>query len=328
MEMIRLNLNENPFGFPLDIIKRVLENLTEEDIARYHDTPTPELKRCLLSYIKDTTRTDFIDEHWITVTSGSDEGITILMSMRPKRLVFFPPTYFWYYTFAENMNLHYEEFPLINDMGIPEVELRRDDMVFIPNPNNPTGHLFEEEELERIFKSGATVVVDEAYFEFSWISSIKYLKKYDNLIILRTFSKAFAFAGQRFGYAIAHPKWIEKMEKFKQPYNVGILTQMLVIESLKNRWLFFGRIKEIEMERERLKEALERLGFNVFPSYTNFLYFKTKNARGLVKELEKRGILVRELWNGIRVSIGKKFENDLFIKTLSELISRGEGVAE
>ncbi len=326
--MIRLNLNENPFGFPESIIEEVLKGVSGEDVARYTDTPTQELRDCLLTYIRDTSRVDFIDENWLTVTAGSDEGITILMSMRPKRLVFFPPTYFWYYIFAENMGLDYEEFPLVDDVEIPEVELKEGDMVFVPNPNNPTGHLFKEDELVRLLESGATVVIDEAYFEFSWVSSVKFLERYDNLVILRTFSKAFAFAGQRFGYVIAHPKWIERIEKFKQPYNVGVITQRLVIESLKNRWLFFGRIKEIEMERERMRESLEKLGLNVFPSYTNFLYFKVNSAKKMVKELERLGIKVRELWNGIRVSIGKKSENDMFIKALSEILSRGEGGAE
>ncbi len=318
--MIRLSFNENPFGFPKQILERVIEDIDPEEIARYTDAPIPELSDELVRYIRDTSRVDFIDERWISITSGSDEGITILMSMRPKRVVLFPPTYFCYYNYAKGMGLNYVEFYLVNDKSIPQVELEEGDMVFVPNPNNPTGHMFSAEEIERLLKSPALIVLDEAYFEFSWVSSISFLRKYDNLLILRTFSKAFAFAGQRFGYVIAHPHMIEKFNSYKQTYNVGVLTQKLALEALKNRWLFFGMIKEIEMERERMREAIEDMGLEVFPSYTNFLYFKVENAHDVQRALFERGVEVRALWGGIRVSVGKKEENDEFIKALREII--------
>ncbi len=316
----RLDFNENPFGFPKEIFEKVAREMDSDYIARYTPAPTPTLRKALVEYVKNTARADFIDGDWITVTVGADDGIKILMSLLPKRVIFFPPTYFYYYFFAKGLKIHYEEVPLIDDMYIPDVELKEGDMVFVPNPNNPTGHLFKEEEIIKLLESPAIVVVDEAYFEFSWKTSVKLLSKYKNLVILRTFSKAFAFAGQRFGYIIAHPDMMKEIEKVRDEYNLSSFIMKLAEEILKNREIFLGKIKEIEMERLRMKEELEKLGIKVFPSQTNFLYFKIDNAEEIKKRLAERNVFVRALWNGIRVSIGRKEENDMFISALKEIL--------
>ena len=319
-KIIRLDFNENPFGFPKEILEKVAREIDSDYIARYTEAPTKELSDCLVNYIKDTTRANFIDERWITVSAGADDGIKLLMELRPKRVVLFPPTYFYYYFFVKGLRLNYEEFPLIDDMYIPKVELKEGDMVFLPNPNNPTGHMFDDEEILRLLNSPATVVIDEAYFEFSWKTSVKFLKDYKNLVILRTFSKAFAFAGQRFGYIIAHPEMIERINTVREEYNLSSFVMRLAVEALKNRFLFFGRIKEIEMERLRMAEELENLGLEPFPSQSNFLYFKVEDAEKVRDKLREMGIHVRALWGGIRVSIGKKEENDAFIAALKEIL--------
>ncbi len=320
MKEARLNFNENPFGFPKDIFVKVAQEMDGDFIARYTEAPTSELREELVEYIRETGRADFINGDWITVTPGADGGIQLLMDLRPKRVVLFPPTYFYYYTFAEGMRLHYEEYPLIDDMHVPEVELKEGDMVFIPNPNNPTGHLFTKEEIIRLLESPAIVVVDEAYFEFSWVTSVQLLKDFENLVVLRTFSKAFAFAGQRFGYIIANPIMMERIEKVRDEYNMSSFIMKLAVEILRNREIFLGKIKEIEMERKRLSEELEKLGIKVFPSQTNFLYFKVKDAPQLQKKLAERKVYVRALWGGVRVTVGKREENDMFLTALKEIL--------
>ncbi len=316
----RLNFNENPFGFPKELFLKVAQEMDGDYIARYTEAPTPELREALVDYIRETGRANFIDGDWITVTPGADGAIQLLMDLRPKRVVLFPPTYFYYYTFAEGMQLHYEEFPLIDDMKLPEVDLGEGDMVFIPNPNNPTGHIFKDEEILRLLNSPAIVVVDEAYFEFSWNTAVQLLKEYENLVILRTFSKAFAFAGQRFGYIIANPSMMERIEKVRDEYNMSSFIMKLAVEILKNREVFLGKIKEIEMERKRLEEELKKIGIEVFPSQTNFLYFKIKNAPEVQKRLAERKVYVRALWGGIRVTIGKREENDMFLAALKGIL--------
>ncbi len=316
----RLNLNENPFGFPKDVLMSVAQRIDSDYIARYTEAPTPSLRKALVDYIRETGRADFVDGRWITVTPGADGGINLCMMLKPKRIVVFPPTYFFYYDFARIHEIEVYDPPLVDDLRIPDVELREGDMVFIPNPNNPTGHLFEREEIVRLLESPAIVVVDEAYFEFSWVTSVRLLRESPNLIILRTFSKAFAFAGQRFGYVIAQPQMIEKLEEKRDPYNLSSFVMMLAEEILKNREIFLGKIKEIEMERRRLREELERLGLKVFPSQTNFLYFKVDDAEEVQRRLAERGVHVRALWGGIRVTIGKREENDLFLRALSEIL--------
>ena len=320
MKIARLNYNENPFGFPKEILEKVVKELDEDYIARYSEAPTPELRKTLRDYIRETGRANFVDLDWITVTPGADAGIELCMMLRPKRVVLFPPTYYYYYTFAEIHELDVYDPPLVGDMKVPQVELEEGDMVFLPNPNNPTGHLFKKEEILRLLESPATVVLDEAYFEFSWVTSVQLLKDFPNLIILRTFSKAFAFAGQRFGYVIARPEMIRRLEKKKNPYNVPSIIMKLAIEVLKNREIFLGRIKEIEMERRRLSEELEKMGLKPFPSHTNFLYFKVENADEIRQKLAERNVYVRSFWGGIRVSIGKREENDMFLEALKEVL--------
>ncbi|MCD6450419.1 MAG: histidinol-phosphate aminotransferase family protein [Thermotogaceae bacterium] len=317
---IKLDENENPYGFPKEIFEKVAREMDSDYIARYTKAPTKEVSDALIDYIKETARVNFIDGEWITVSAGADDAIKLLMELRPERVVLFPPTYFYYYYFVKGLKLNYEEFPLIDDLYIPEVELKEGDMVFLPNPNNPTGHLFKDEEILKLLESPATVVIDEAYFEFSWKTSVKFLKDHKNLVIIRTFSKAFAFAGQRFGYIIAHPEMIEKVNSVKGDYNVPSFVMKLAVKALRNRSLFLGKIKEIEMERLRMAEELENLGLKPFPSQTNFLYFKVKNAEEIKDKLSEMGIYVRVLWDGIRVSIGKKEENDAFIEALKEIL--------
>ena len=316
----RLSHNENPFGFPKEILLKVAERIEEDTISRYTKAPTEDLRKELTNYIKETSRADFLDGRWITVTPGADGGISLCMMLRPKRVVVFPPTYYFYYTLSKIHELEIYDPPLVNDLKIPDVELQEGDMVFIPNPNNPTGHHFETGEILKILESPATVVIDEAYFEFSWITAVKLLKDFPNLIILRTFSKAFAFAGQRFGYVISRPENIEKLDEKRNPYNLSSFVMELALEVLRNRGVFLGRIKEIEMERRRMAEELEALGLKPFPSQTNFLYFKIQDADEIVRELKDRGVFVRAFWNGIRVSIGKREENEFFLKTLREVL--------
>ena len=317
---IKLDENENPYGFPKEIFEKVAREMDSDYIARYTKAPTKEVSDALIDYIKETARVNFIDGEWITVSAGADDAIKLLMELRPERVVLFPPTYFYYYYFVKGLKLNYEEFPLIDDLYIPEVELKEGDMVFLPNPNNPTGHLFKGEEILRLIESPATVVIDEAYFEFSWKTSLKFLKEHKNLVIIRTFSKVFSFAGQRLGYIIAHPEIIEKVNLVKGDYNVPSFVMKLAVEALRNRSLFLGKIKEIEVERIRMAEELENLGLKPFPSQTNFLYFKVKNAEEIKDKLSEMGIYVRVLWDGIRVSIGKKEENDAFIEALKEIL--------
>jgi histidinol-phosphate aminotransferase len=320
LKVARLNYNENPFGFPKEIIEKVIKDIDEDYISRYTKAPTPKLRKVLTDYVRETARADFIDERWITVTPGADGAISLCMMLRPRRVVVFPPTYYFYYNFAKIHELEVYDPPLVNDMKVPDVKLEEGDMVFLPNPNNPTGHLFEKDEILKLLESPATVVIDEAYFEFSWVTSVQLLEKYSNLIILRTFSKAFAFAGQRFGYIIAHPAMISRLDEKRNPYNIPSIVMKIAEEILKNRDIFLGKIKEIEMERRRLAEELEKLGFKPFPSHTNFLYFKLKNAEEVREKLADMNVFVRAFWGGIRVTVGKREENNMFLSALKEVM--------
>ncbi len=320
MREARLSHNENPFGFPKDILMKVAREIEGDYVARYTKAPTHELKESLVRYVKETSRADFINEDWITVTPGADGGISLLMMLRPQRVVIFPPTYYFYYTLSKAHELNVHDPPLIGDLRVPNVELKEGDMVFLPNPNNPTGHHFSFDEIERLLSSPATVVIDEAYFEFSWVTSVNLLRDFSNLVVIRTFSKAFAFAGQRFGYIIANPEMIRKVNSKRNPYNIPSLVMKLAQEILRRRDVFLGKIKEIEMERKKLEEELKAMGLKPFPSQTNFLYFKVGNADEIKNELEKRHVFVRVLWGGIRVSVGKREENEMFLQALKEVL--------
>jgi histidinol-phosphate aminotransferase len=200
-------------------------------------------------------------------------------------------------------------------------------LIFITNPNNPTGTMMPREDILALLETGLPLVMDEAYYEFSGQTVANLVPQYRNLIVLRTFSKWAALAGLRIGYGVFPVKIAEILLKIKPPYNVNLAAQVAVRESLQDREYLLGTIEKMKEERGRLMAKLKGLDFlRPVPSQANFILCEVIRGQAsfLRDELEKQGILVRHyntplLLNYIRISVGKPEQTDRVIQELKRL---------
>jgi histidinol-phosphate aminotransferase len=206
-------------------------------------------------------------------------------------------------------------------------------LIFIANPNNPTGTLIPRKDILSLMKIGLPLAIDEAYFEFSGETVANLVPRYDNLIVLRTFSKWAGLAGLRVGYGVFSPRLAEVLLKIKPPYNVNMAAMLAAKVSLKDRAYLLGTVRKMINERGRLLRKLERLSFlRPVPSRANFILCEVirGQARNIQDELEKQGILIRYyatplLRNYIRISVGKPEHTDRIIQALQELGEKIDG---
>jgi histidinol-phosphate aminotransferase len=200
-------------------------------------------------------------------------------------------------------------------------------LIFVTNPNNPTGNLTPQKDIIELLETGVPVVVDEAYYEFSRQTIVPLLGKYENLIILRTFSKWAGLAGLRVGYGIFPTAIADFILRIKIPYNVNVAAIIAVEESLKDKDYLMASVQKLIDERQRLTNQLQKIDWlTVYPSQSNFILCRVKNieAKELHKQLQLKGILVRyfdqpRIQDCIRFSVGKPAHTDALIKTLREI---------
>lgn len=314
-----LDANENSLGSPL-----------AEDYSRYPDPHQKALKLRL-------AEREALAPGSIFLGNGSDEAIDLLLrafcTPEKDNVILMPPTYGMYAVMA---NIHGTEArlaPLQPGFSPDAASVRRatdahSKLLFLCSPNNPTGnHLPEEFILEMLATFPGIVVVDEAYNDFSSRPSFtKRLAEYPNLVVLKTFSKAWGLAGLRVGMAFAHPYIIAVLNNIKYPYNIGTATIQLVEAALDNADQVEAKIQLILSEKKRLEEDLAGLPCieKVFPSDANFLLVKTTNAVDLYTYLCQNNIVVRnrsgELHceNCLRITIGTPEENTRLIMALKK----------
>ena len=303
-----LDANENPFNTLYNRYPDPLQWAVKEKIAE-------------LKYVKPSQ---------IMLGVGSDEPI------EPKQdnVVAINPTYGMYGVCADINNVEYrqvnleEDFSLDADKVLKSVDVNTK-VIFLCSPNNPTGNLLSEAQIEKILKGfNGIVVIDEAYIDFSdkpsWLTK---LKKYPQLVILQTFSKAWGLAAARCGMAFASEEIISFFNKVKYPYNINILTQKLILEKLeqveiKNNW-----VKEILSQRSLMIEELNNLSIvkHIYPSDSNFILVKVDDANLRYKQLVDNGIIVRNrnsvtlCENCLRITIGTAQDNKELLKALTSL---------
>ena len=200
-------------------------------------------------------------------------------------------------------------------------------LIFICSPNNPTGNAMNFSDVEKILSNfEGIVVIDEAYIDFSEKPSfIRLIERYPNLIIMQTFSKAFGLAAARIGMAFSNPSVIQYFNKLKPPYNISTINQKAVLRKLERIEEYKSQVIKIKKERERLSSNLKKMKITekVFPSDANFLLVKVKNADYIYNTLVNKNIITRNrssvIENCLRITIGKKTENDKLVKALREL---------
>ncbi|MCJ7758889.1 MAG: histidinol-phosphate transaminase [Gillisia sp.] len=315
-KMVFLDANENPF---------------ETGVNRYPDPQQRELKE-QLGEIKG------IPTENILLGNGSDEVLDLIFRAfcEPGKdnIITLPPTYGMYQVLAEINNIDNREVLLTDDFqpNVPKIFNKVNDntkLIFLCSPNNPTGNSFSEEKiLEILNKFNGLVVIDEAYIDFSESESwIKKLKKYPNLVITQTLSKAYGMAGIRLGICYASAEIIQILNKIKPPYNVNELTQKRALERVVDVVSVKKEIADILMERNKLLKALLEVYFveKIYNSDANFILIKVDNAKLRYDQLLKKGIVIRNRTtqplceNTLRLTVGTAEENQKLMESFQSL---------
>ena len=266
----------------------------------------------------------------IVLGNGSSELIELMMKVyleAGETVASFSPTFSMYKIFTIIHKGEYTEYPLDNmetlnvDAFINFVKEKKAKLVIMSNPNNPTGTLIPKKDILKIVESvDAMVILDEAYIEFADYPQGDETREFENLVVLRTFSKAISLAGIRLGYMIANKETIDCINRVRSPYNVNSLTQEMGLKALENDSIISENIKTIKKERERMRGFLEKNGIKPFSSGANFLFFKASIK--IYKALCDNGILIRkfdgELESYYRLTIGTPEENNIVIKVMEE----------
>ncbi|MBQ8000088.1 MAG: histidinol-phosphate transaminase [Ruminococcus sp.] len=325
-EYIKLNTNESPFP----PAPSVLETLSRKDIEnlRLYSDPTMSVLKSKLAKLYS------VESENIYLSNGSDDILNFaFMAFGHKGAIFPEITYGFYSVFAELHGIEYEAVPLREDFTVDYKDyLNKDKLIVIANPNAPTGNLRPLWEIEEIIKSNpdSVVVIDEAYVDFGGESAYPLTHKYDNLLVVRTFSKSRCMAGARLGYAIASKGIISDLEKIKystNPYNINRLTATLGEATVDAEEYYMEKCKEIIRVREYTTEKLEAMGFEVLPSCANFVFARHSGYDGekLYLELKARHILVRHFSNPKinqfnRITIGTQEHMDKMLGALDDIL--------
>ncbi len=322
----KLDANENSYEIPVFIKKKILRKILNIPLNRYPDPETKELKRILSKKLK-------VNKDMIFLGNGSDEIIFYLSQtfLEKGDTVIIPvPTFEMYKIISKINDAKVIEIPLTKNFDLDDkniikyAKITKAKFIFIAYPNNPTGNCFSKDKIINILKNtDAIVIIDEAYFEFSGKTFIKYLKKFKNLIILRTFSKAFSIAALRVGYMIANKEIVKVVNKVKLPYNVNSVSQLFAKEVLLNERYLKHNIQKIIFEREKLFEKISKKFF-VVKSDSNFLFLKILDNKKAKKIFKKNKISIRFFQSGyakdfIRITVGKNKENKLVLDILNKL---------
>lgn len=327
-KMLKLNTNENPYPPS----KKVLKRMQEIDISNLRLYPDP--KASLL--VEAIAEYQQLENDQIFIGVGSDDvlGMAFLTFFHSDQPILFPDiTYSFYHVWANLFQIPYECPALDQNFHIVKEDYyKKNGGIVIANPNAPTS-IYEDitfiEDL-LLHNQESIVIVDEAYIDFAGISAKKLIKKYDNLLVVQTFSKSRSMAGMRIGYAMGHKDLIKALQNVKYSYNsytMNYFTLQLGECSIRDNEYFRCIVNKIIATRERIKVELKELGFSFPESSANFI-FATHNklsAKELFLELRKAEVYVRyfeqpRIDNYIRITIGTDEEMDQFIKQIKEIL--------
>ena len=325
-QYIKLNTNESPYPPAPSVVEAM--NAEQVQLLRLYSDPTAkELKEKLAGLYA-------VKPENVFVSNGSDEVLNFAFMAFGGRGVAFPEiSYGFYEVYADLYQLDSEKIPLESDFSLDyEKYCGKNKMVVIANPNAPTGMSIPVWQIEEIVKTNpdSLVLIDEAYVDFGGESCLPLIARYENLLVVRTFSKSRCLAGGRLGYAFANPAIIADLEKIKystNPYNLNRLTLLLGAATVDAEPYYREKCQEIMETRNWTAKQLEKLGFFVLPSDTNFLFAKTGKMDGsqLYETLKSRGILVRHFKNlkisqYNRITIGTRAQMEILINTLKEVL--------
>ncbi|MEU0875396.1 histidinol-phosphate transaminase [Nocardia brasiliensis] len=333
---VQLNTNENPHPPSRALIDDVAESirLAAEDLHRYPDRDAVALRAGLAEYLTRQTGVAVTGDN-VWAANGSNEILQQLLQAfgGPGRSALgFVPSYSMHPIISEGIDTEWvaaersADFSLDVDYAVAAIAERSPNVVFVTSPNNPTGHSIPVAELARIIEAApGIVVVDEAYGEFSaQPSALTLIDRFPaKLVVTRTMSKAFAFAGGRLGYLIAAPAVIDAMLLVRLPYHLSVVTQAAARAALRHADETLGSVAELAAQRDRVAAALRDLGFDVVPSDANFLLFgRFSDAPRTWQRYLDHGVLIRDVGipGYLRTTIGLAAENDEFLKVSRILV--------
>jgi len=331
-DVVKLNTNENPYP-PSPEVMKVLAEINAEQLRRYPD-PLGNAFRQAAAEVNN------VEPDCIMCCNGGDELLRIALQAfcDENRPVAYPvPTYSLYPVLANLQNCKTIEIPFDSEFNLP-VQLASSTaaLTIVCNPNAPTGSFISIDELASLAdESAGVLLIDEAYVDFAEANCTELVKKFDNVIILRSMSKGYSLAGLRFGYAIAQPDLITGLMKVKDSYNVDVVAITVVTAAIKDQQYFKENVEKVKAERQRLTEELETLEFEVPKSYANFVLAKSKNrqdasnhcsASEIYDKLVQRNIYVRffnlpGLSDKLRITVGTKEQNNKLLSAVKEILS-------
>ncbi len=326
--VIKLNTNENPYP-PAPGVIRALREMDAADLRRYEDPKSAALVRELAGFYS-------VDEEQVFVGCGSDEVLALgfLTFFNSGKPVLFPDiTYSFYPIVAGLFDIPFETVPLDDGFRIrPEDYMRENGGIVFANPNAPTGIYLPVSDVERIVAANpdVIVIVDEAYIDFCGGSARELIPKYENLVVVQTFSKSRSLAGMRIGFALGDPAVIGALRDVRDscnPYNLNLPAILAGVEAVRDRDYFEGTLKKITATRERSKERLKDLGFICLDSRTNFIYARHERVPGrkIYEAMAAQNIYLRffegpRLDPFIRITIGTDEEMDLLFQALKNFL--------
>lgn len=327
-DVIKLNTNENPYP-PSPGVKDVLDMY---DCGRMRLYPDPD-STVLVEAIADRYG---LETSQVFVGVGSDDVLSVafLTFFNSDKPIFFPDiTYSFYDVWADVYKIPYKQIPLTDDFRIDPQDYKSENGgIIFPNPNAPTGCEESLEMIEDIVKANpdSIVIIDEAYIDFGAESALSLIDKYENLLVIQTFSKSRSMAGMRIGFAMGNKKLIKYMNDVKfsiNSYTMTPLTQLCGAEAVRDEEYFQETVNKIITTRENSKKKLAELGFTFTDSKSNFIFASHASvpAEKIFNELKKRGIYVRywnkpRISNHLRISVGTDKEMEALVSALKEII--------
>lgn len=325
-----MSANENPNNIDDDIQVQIRKRLKSLSFNRYPDPLANKLRRAIAA-------ANGLEKENILIGNGGDEllfNLALAWGGPGRKFLNVPPTFSVYesnalLTGTEVVNIpRKEDFSIDEEAVLARVAEGDIDYIVITSPNNPTGQLADEGFLNKLLDStDALVMVDEAYGEFSRTTMRPYMAMHKNLVLLRTFSKAFALAGVRVGYLLGHEDVIREFIKVRQPYSVDAISQIVALTVFENRARFSNDLLDIIDGRSYLSARLSEMEeLTVFPTDSNFILVRLDGAHEMWEGLYNRGVLVRDfshsagLENCLRISVGTAEENEKLIAAFEAVL--------
>ena len=329
LDVIKLNTNENPYP-PAPGVEKVLREFDVDTLRLYPDPLVSDLVKAIADFYG-------LNENQVFTGVGSDDVLAMIFMTffnSEKPLIFPDITYSFYDVWADMLRIPYETIALDDDFRIkPKDYYRENGGVIFPNPNAPTGELLSLDMVEDIIKqnSDVIVVVDEAYIDFGGVSALPLIEKYDNLIVVQTFSKSRSLAGSRVGYAMANPVLIKYLNDVKYSFNSYTMDRITIAaatEAVKDRDYFAETTAKVIKTREWTKNKLAGLGFEFGDSKSNFIFARHPKMSGkaLFEKLKAEQVFVRHfskperIADYLRISIGTDQQMQKLISILERII--------